>query len=365
MLNRAFASAALALLLAGAQVRAQDPLSVYSYETVKVADGIYLFIETEVHPIVSGNVIAVIGADGVLVFDTGHHPTVSRQIVRDLGRLTRKPVRYIVNSHWHDDHWVGNAEFVAAYPGVQVIAHRFTAAIMAARRDKFRGAQCRADLEKDAATYRQMRATGKRADGSELSAASQARVESFLRDVEAQIVECDRMRFRGVDLAFDQDLDVDLGNRRVELRFLGRANTAGDVVAYIPDAKVLLTGDILVCPFPFATESYISEWARVLQQLEDMDTATIVPGHGQVLHDKGYLTTVKDLMVSISTQVRNAYRPGASLDEVIKQVDLTAFRAKIAGDDAFLRVNFDYMMQSAIDRAYQEVNGTLKPEDQP
>lgn len=365
MIKGVLTGAALALVLGAGSLRAADVLSVYSYETVRVADGIYVFTETKTHPIVSGNVVAIIGEDGVLVFDTGHHPTVSRQIVRDLGKLTRKPVRFVVNSHWHDDHWVGNAEFAAAYPGVQVIAHRFTAGIMAARKERFRGAQCRADLEKDSRSFRAMRATGKRADGTELSAASRARVESFVRDVDVQMMECDCMRYRGVDLAFDQNLDVELGNRRVELKFLGRANTAGDIIAYVPDAKLVLTGDILVYPFPYATESYVSEWARVLQRIEDMDVTTIVPGHGPVQHDKRYLADVKELMSSISAQVRNAYKPGVSLDDVSKRVDLTASRAKIAGEDKFLQANFDYMMQSAIDRAYQEVTGTMKPEDQP
>jgi cyclase len=360
-----FAGVIAALAVSAPRARADDVLAAYAYDTVRIADGVYLFTEKALHPVVSSNVIAIIGDDSVLVFDTGHHPTVSRQIVRDIRGLTPKPVRFIVNSHWHDDHWVGNAEFTAAWPGARVMAHRFTADIIAARKDQFRGEPCRAGLQKGSALYRQMRATGRRPDGSELSAASRERVESFLRDLDLQIAECDRMRYRGVDLAFDRSLDVELGNRRVELRFLGRANTAGDVIAYVPDARLLLTGDILVYPFPFATESYISEWAAVLKQLEAMDATTIVPGHGPVMHDKRYLEDVQELMTSISTQVRDAFKPGATLEDVRKHVDLGASRAKIAGDDRFLQANFDYMMKSAVDRAYQEVTGTLKPENQP
>jgi glyoxylase-like metal-dependent hydrolase (beta-lactamase superfamily II) len=88
---------------------------------------VYGFFEKRLNPIVSSNIIAVIGTDAVLLFDTGHHPSITRQIAGDLRRLTDKPVRYVVISHWHDDHWAGNAEIARAYPGVQIIAHTFTA----------------------------------------------------------------------------------------------------------------------------------------------------------------------------------------------------------------------------------------------
>lgn len=337
-------------------------LDVYAYQQVQVADGIYLFTEKALHSVVSSNIIAVIGKRSVLIFDTGIHPTVSRRIAADVRKLTPLPVRVIVNSHWHDDHFIGNAEFAAAYPGAQIVAHRFTAQILPTRPSKVFGAACREEMRKGSAELRVMLRTGKRADGSELSAAARERAQSFVRDSDAHAEECARMRFRGIDLAFDQSLDVDLGERIVQLKFLGRANTAGDVVAYVPDAKVLLTGDILVHPFPFATESYIGEWAQVLGKLEAFDTLAIVPGHGPIQRDKTYLVTIRELMSSIDAQVRARYTPGLTLEELSKSIDLTAFRRRVAGEDAFLQVNFDYMMGLAIARAYQSAAGTLLPE---
>src|SRR4051812_30749989 len=90
----------------------------FDYETVEIAPDVYGFFEKRLNPIVSSNIIAVIGRDAVLVFDTGHHPTITRRIAGDIKRLTKKPVRYVVISHWHDDHFAGNAEFSKAYPGV-------------------------------------------------------------------------------------------------------------------------------------------------------------------------------------------------------------------------------------------------------
>jgi glyoxylase-like metal-dependent hydrolase (beta-lactamase superfamily II) len=152
----------------------------------------------------------------------------------------------------------------------------------------------------------------------------------------------------------------------VQLQFLGRANTAGDIIVVVPDAKVAIVGDIVVHPFPFATQSYIGEWAAVLRKLIALDTVAIVPGHGPVMRDKAYLADMAGLMESIASQVKAAYRPGMSFEDVRKKVDIAQYRAKFSGDDKFIQANFDAMIgQSAIKRAWEEAAGKLEPEGLP
>ena len=109
--------------LASAQSRApSDYPSVLTYRTVRIADGIYAFITPEERSsFQAGNSIAIIGDDGVLVFDTGNIPSATRAQIAEIRRLTPKPVRWVVNSHWHPDHTLGNAEYRKAFPGVTVI----------------------------------------------------------------------------------------------------------------------------------------------------------------------------------------------------------------------------------------------------
>jgi hypothetical protein len=96
-----------------------------------------------------------------------------------------------------------------------------------------------------------------------------------------------------------------------------------------------------------------------------MDAATIVPGHGPVMHDKAYLRLVAELMESIDGQVGAAWRPGMTLDQLRQHVDLAAFRTRIAGDSAFIGANFDAMARSAVERAWQQREGKLEPEGLP
>ena len=106
---------------AQAQSAATYP-SVLTYRTVRVADGVYAFITPEERTgFQSGNSIAIIGDDGVLVFDTGNIPGPLAAQIAEIRKLTDKPVRYVVNSHWHPDHNLGNSEYRAAFPGVTII----------------------------------------------------------------------------------------------------------------------------------------------------------------------------------------------------------------------------------------------------
>lgn len=335
----------------------------FSYEKIQVADGVFAFVEPKINAIVSSNVIAVVGAKSILVFDSGHHPPVSRAIVAEIRKLADKPVRYVVVSHWHDDHWVGNAEFADAWPDVQVIAHPFTAELMASRKDKLRGAPCKTELEKELKPQRELLAGGKRPDGTPLSEKSKAFLADAIAGLVQSIDECDQARFRGADLTFDSQLDIDLGGRRVELRHYGRGNTGGDVVAWLPDAKVLLTGDLVVHPFPFATQSYITEWGAVLRKLDALQPQIVVPGHGAIEHDRAYLQQLAALFESLSSQAHAAYKPGMSVDELRKAIDIAPWSDKFSHDDKFIKANFDYMIgQPGIDRLWQELSGNWKPE---
>ena len=338
----------------------------FSYERVRVAEGVYAFIEPFGHAIVSGNSIAIVGDEAVAVVDTGQHPELTRRMVAEIRTLTAKPVQYVINTHWHNDHVAGNSVYAEEFPGVKFIAHAFTADLMEREIRAFQGPGCQTFIRVQSRALRDALQTGTAPDGTPMTDARRARYGKILEDADKAIEECLEFRFRGSDVTFRDGLTLKLGKRDVQVMYLGRANTAGDAVVYIPDARVLAVGDILVHPFPFAFQSYIGEWAAVLRKIESMDAAVIVPGHGPIMRDRAYLVQVAELMESIDRQVRSAYQPGASLEEVRGKVDLGPFRARIAGDDPVLRANFDAMVAgSAVARAYQAVRGEMEPEGLP
>jgi cyclase len=167
------------------------------------------------------------------------------------------------------------------------------------------------------------------------------------------------MVYQPPTLTFVDRLDIDIGTREVQVKHLGRGNTPGDAIVYLPKEKILIAGDLLVSPIPYTFDGYPAEWAQTLQNMAQLDATTIVPGHGPVLRDKAYLYLVADLMKSAVDQLRARIsqigHPGFhSLDDVKGSVDLTPFRAKFAGDDKDLQAEFDDMTAHLVKIAFSE-----------
>lgn len=361
---RAMRTFLLAVLFAAATGHAAD--YPFSYDEVQVGPGITAFIEKMDHAIVTGNTVAIVGENGVVVVDSGQHPRLTRQKIARIREITAKPVQYVVNTHWHNDHVADNWLYAEAFPGVKFVATTFTARMLDQEIAGFYvGANCQQFMRSQSQAFRDELAKGIGPDGKPLSEARAKRLRQVLADADAGIEECTEFRPRGTDIAIGDQVTLKLGKRDVEVMFLGRANTAGDAVIYVPDAKVLMTGDIVVHPFPFATQSYIGEWGRVLRKIEALDADSIVPGHGAVMHDKAYIRELASLMESIDSQARAAYKPGMTLDELRKHVDVAEFRKRIAGESAFIGANFDVAAASAVQRAWEQASGRMEPEGLP
>ena len=170
-----------------------------------------------------------------------------------------------------------------------------------------------------------------------------------------------KVAFQSATLTFENEFTVDLGNREVQIRFLGRGNTGGDAVVYLPKERIVVAGDLLVFPIPYAYDGYPSEWVGTLEHLARLDADVIVPGHGPVLRDKTYLYLVRDLFKSAVDQLNvrlGQIRPAMSLtvDDVKGGVDLSAFRQRFAGGDKDLGAEFDDMTTTLINVAFREAS---------
>jgi glyoxylase-like metal-dependent hydrolase (beta-lactamase superfamily II) len=337
-----------------AQRHAETVLS--EYQTVKLAEGVYAFVAPESKtPFVSGNSMVVIGKDGALVVDSTNVPSLARRMIAEIKRLTGKPVRFLVNTHWHPDHLMGNAAYQEAFPNIRIVS----ATGMREIADVQVPAYFAQTLGPGSATMtnalRTMLESGKKRNGTELTADEREFFELELADYEAWSAEAKGARYVAPTVTFDREMIVGLGGRDVRLTFLGRANTAGDTVVYVPDARIVATGDLLVGPTPYATASFLREWVGVFDQLARIDVAAVVPGHGPVEHDWRHATLVRTLLQSVIEQVDRAVAKGFSLDDTRKAVDVAAIRDQMTAGDPFRRRAFDdFFLTSAIERTYRD-----------
>jgi len=336
------------------------------YQKIKVAEGVYAFIAPEPRSeIVTGNSIAVIGDDGVLVVDSGHFPSATRHIIDEIRQMTDKPVRYLVNTHWHPDHNVGNGQYKQAFPDVVILSTPSTREQMNAQVPTTYIHDVIEKYPQIMPIIQQRLDTGKKKDGTPLRPVDKQHYQDLLEDAKDFIPELQQATYTAPNQTFDQAVTVYLGKRQVNVMFLGRGNTMGDAVVYVPDAKVLATGDLVVAPTPYSFGSFLTEWVDTLRKLEALGATTIVPGHGDVQHDTTYINQLIALFQATTAQVKQCVAQGLSLEDTRKKVDLSSFRKQMAGDsDKWNEVFYTAYEVPAVERAYREAKeGKLNDEN--
>ena len=354
---------AVLLLLTLSADAAENKFVNEQYDLQKIADGVYSFIAPESDSgVVQSNCTVIIGDEAVLVVDTGQFPSLAERMVADIQKLTSKPVRYIVNTHWHFDHVWGNAVFRDAYPGVAILSTEFTRELIEEQGPKVLSTQRKVNKEQ-AAQMRKYVVAGKLPDGRVVTEEIKRRLNRLADTLDYIDADLVHTIHAPPTIGFDKELTINLGKREVKVLWLGRANTGGDAVTWIPDAKVLLTGDTVVAPTPFAFGSYLSEWPVTLQKMIDMNATTIIPGHGPVMHDASYLKILAEMFQALTAQVKQAVAQGLSLEDTRKKVTLDDFSQRLAaGNSDRLRAFRSAFLHPAVDRAYQEATGQMKPE---
>ena len=322
-------------------------------KVTKLAEGVY---EIEHAHNGGGNTTVIIGERQVFVVDSCFLPSAARDDIAQIRQWTNKPVSFVLNTHFHNDHNFGNRVYMDAFPAVTIIAHVETKKDM----DLF-GPGSLMREERDSYGFQKMLETGKTPDGVALTEDQKSQVRAALARKPAMLEELRRIKFQSATLTFDHDFIIDVGNREVQVKFLGRGNTAGDAVAYLPKERIVVAGDLVAYPVPNMIDGYPAEWIHTLQNLAQLDADTIVPGHGPILHDKSYIYLLRDFMKSAVDQVNEKLRQTSpamfqTVDDVRGAVDLTPFRQRFAGNDADLGIAFDDVSAELVKLVFQEAS---------
>ena len=283
-----------------------------TYKFERIADGVYYATGG-----LGSNNVVIVNDDDVLIVDTGTTPATARAFVADIKMLTNKPIRYVVNTHWHYDHTDGNSIFG---PDVQIIAHDYLRMAMVTfdvlNREPFKTsiepyATARIDtLRKQAADEKDA------ARKTELTkqAADTQRIANDLKEVKPL----------PPNVTYSSKLVLHRGKREIDLLFLGRGHTGGDTVVYLPQEKIVATGDLMESRLAYMGDAFFDEWVTTLDALKKLDFNVDLPGHGIPFSDKGLITAYQSYLTDLTQKIGQMKAQGVSADDAAKRVDMTS-----------------------------------------
>ncbi len=289
---------------------------------------------------VMGNTTFVITEEGVVVFDGGGMPAMSEQIIAKLRSLTDKPVTHVVTSHWHGDHNFGVFRFAEEFPNVQFIAHEFTREVMRSSRINYID-QERGFVEERSEEFRKIVESGLDSEGNERNDIDRAVYADMLEHGDEIDKEFMRAKVTPPNIVFSDKYIIESGSRKIELLFLGHGNTEGDIVMWLPEEKIVATGDIVVLPSPYAFNVPPKAWAETLRKVNALEYHVLVPGHGAIQRDTKYVDLIIEASDSIADQRDDMLADGMTKEEVQTGLDFTAFEERFTQGDEYIKTYYD------------------------
>jgi glyoxylase-like metal-dependent hydrolase (beta-lactamase superfamily II) len=290
------ATALAVLALVAFDARGQSPYPVttgHAYKFEKIADGVYYATATGAMVTGSNNVV-IVGSRDTLVVDTGTTPAAARAFLDDVKLMTDKPIRYVVNTHFHYDHTDGNQVYAG---NADIIAHEYV-----------KDAIQHLDV-----LHREPYLT----NHNNALKGTDAAAKEYLAQQE-------EIKPTPPNVTYAKKKVLNLGGREVQLLFLGRGHTNGDTVVYLPKEKVVCSGDLMESQIAYMGDAQFSEWVTTLDALKKLDFDTDLPGHGAPFRNKELITAFQGYLTDLMAQAAALRAQGISADQAAINVDMTS-----------------------------------------
>lgn len=289
---------------------------------------------------VMGTATFVVSNAGVVVFDGGGMPLFAERVIAKIRSITDKPVTHVAISHWHGDHNFGIHPYLEAFPNVQVISHSFTHEVFNSKRIRYIDGYSTGTMEYKATVEGYMK-SGKDRDGNPLTPAHRKYYGNIINDADVVHADSQRVKITQPTITFDDKLTIVSGNRSIEFMYLGDANTAGDIVMWLPEEKIVATGDIVVHPVPYLFNVPPRKWSATLHNINALNYKILVPGHGDIQRDTSYVDLLIEFSDTIADQRDALLAEGLSEKDAMAKLDFSAFEERFTGGDAYLKFFFD------------------------
>lgn len=322
--------------------RGSSALQTYAHSFEEIAPGVYFVTGTGAVNVAS-NALVVVNESDVLVVDSHITADAARELLDSIGQLTDKPIRQLVNTHFHFDHAHGNQVFPA---GTAIIGHEYTAEKLAADPLSGNTYQVIGSPEVQGQILAGLDSQLVDATDDDARAALEMQRAALVRHIAAlgEVVPTPP------NVTFNDRMSVRSGSREIQLLHLGRGHTGGDVVVYLPAEKVAFTGDLLYPGAPYLGDGFADEFPATLERLKQLDLEIIAGGHGGLMRGKTAIETSQAYLRDYWRQVARSFRAGRTVEEAVAALDLSAY-----GEFAAFQLGAPGVLQLEVRRMYERL----------
>jgi glyoxylase-like metal-dependent hydrolase (beta-lactamase superfamily II) len=295
----------------------------------KAADGVY-FAKARAQAIINCNGAVFVRSKDVVVVDAHSKPSAAASLIAQIRReVTDKPVRYVINTHFHWDHTQGDHAYRQTGSKVDIIATNATKHLMS----ELSIARMKASGEEAAQQLEKMR---QRADRS-TSAAEKVFCAEQIRQIQAYEAELKDYTLELPTITFDDSYQLSDTAFDLHLQFQGHAHTAGDVFVYCPQRRALATGDASHGWVPNLGDGYPHAWPATIDKVMKGDFKYVLGGHGPMQSDRVVMTNQRNYIEELTGKVEEGKRDGLTVEEMQKRFTVASLRSlQSNGYEAFL-----------------------------
>ena len=289
------------------------------FDLQKVANGVY-FAHARPQALLNCNAAIFIRSKDVVVVDAHSKPSAAASLIQQIkGEITEKPVRYVVNTHFHWDHTQGDHAYRLTSEKVDFIASSATKQLMSdlavARMKASVGA---VPQQIDALRDRAARSTS--ADEKAFCADQIAQMKAYETELKDYTLELPTITFDTSYLLRDPAFDL-------HIDFHGHSHTAGDVFVFCPQQRAIATGDAIHGFLPNIADGFPRAWPGTIDTVGRADFQYLMGGHGPLQTDRTVMINQRNYIEELTVKVAEGKKEGLSLAEMQQRFTVASLKS--------------------------------------
>ena len=289
------------------------------FDIQKVAEGVY-FAQAKPQAELNCNAAIFVNSNDVLVVDAHSKPSAAASLIAQLKKeVTPKPVRYLVNSHFHWDHTQGNHAYRNMGSQVDIIASEPTKRLLTELAEQ----RLKASLDE---VPKQLDTLGARAAKSG-SQAEKAFCAEQIRQLEAYQAEMRNYAPELPTITLATSYAIKDKEHDLHIAYHGHAHTAGDVTVFCPQKRAIASGDMIHGFLPFIADGYPKAWPKTIDAVAKLDFTVLMGGHGPAQRGRQPMTSFRNYIEELTGRVETGKNAGRTVAELQKTITVASLRS--------------------------------------